>query len=176
MNNLKKITFFNKISNFSNKKLCLFLFLVASILYLPTITFDYALDDGLIITNNKFTQQGINGIKDIFTHDAFEGTLGEGAQYVAGGRYRPFTQFIFAIQKELFGFHPWIGHLTNILSYALLMVILFLTLKALLSFPPFNKENAKLIAFLATVLYLFHPIHTEVVCNIKSLDEIFSML
>jgi tetratricopeptide (TPR) repeat protein len=176
MNNLKKITFFNKISNFSNKKLCLFLFLTASILYLPTITFDYVLDDGIVIHQNKFTQQGLKGVKDIFTHDSFVGYFGENVKYVAGGRYRPFTQFIFAIQKELFGFHPWIGHLTNILSYALLMVILFLTIKALLSFPPFNKENAKLIAFLATVLYLFHPIHTEVVCNIKSLDEIFSML
>ena len=171
-----KYSFFERISKLDNRKLAIFLFIIASILYLPTITFDYALDDGLIITNNKYTKQGIQGTKDIFTHDAFEGTLGEGAQYVAGGRYRPFTQFIFAIQKELFGFHPWIGHLTNILSYALLMVILFLTIKALLSFPPFNKENAKLIAFLATVLYLFHPIHTEVVCNIKSLDEIFSML
>ncbi|HOJ23832.1 MAG TPA: glycosyltransferase family 39 protein [Bacteroidales bacterium] len=176
MNNLKKITFFNKISNFSNKKLCLFLFLTASILYLPTITFDYVLDDGIVIHQNKFTQQGLKGVKDIFTHDSFVGYFGENVKYVAGGRYRPFTQFIFAIQKELFGFKPWIGHLTNILSYALLMVILFLTIKALLSFPPFNKENAKLIAFLATVLYLFHPIHTEVVCNIKSLDEIFSML
>ncbi len=171
-----KYSLFERISNIDNKKLAIFLFLTATILYLPTITFDYALDDGLVIHENKFTQQGLKGVKDIFTHDSFVGYFGEDVKYVAGGRYRPFTQFIFAIQKELFGFHPWIGHLTNILSYALLMVILFLTIKALLSFPPFNKENAKLIAFLATVLYLFHPIHTEVVCNIKSLDEIFSML
>ena len=171
-----KYSFFERISKLDNRKLAIFLFIIASILYLPTITFDYALDDGLIITDNKFTQQGLKGVKDIFTHDSFVGYFGENVKYVAGGRYRPFTQFIFAIQKELFGFHPWIGHLTNILSYALLMVILFLTIKALLSFPPFNKENAKLIAFLSTVLYLFHPIHTEVVCNIKSLDEIFSML
>ena len=88
----------------------------------------------------------------IFTHDLFEGFFGEGKQIVAGGRYRPFTQFIFAIQKELFGFKPWIGHLTNILSYALLMVILFLTIKTLLSFPPFNKENAKLIAFFIIII------------------------
>ncbi|HQH60049.1 MAG TPA: hypothetical protein PLM94_07740, partial [Bacteroidales bacterium] len=97
-------SFFERISKLDNRKLAIFLFIIASILYLPTITFDYALDDGLIITDNKFTQQGIKGTKDIFTHDAFEGTLGEGAQYVAGGRYRPFTQFIFALQKELFGF------------------------------------------------------------------------
>ncbi|MFY9452869.1 MAG: hypothetical protein WAP21_03430, partial [Bacteroidales bacterium] len=121
-----KSSLFEIINDIDNKKLTIFLFIIASILYLPTITFDYTLDDGLLIINNKFTQQGIKGIKDIFTHDAFEGALGEGAKYVAGGRYRPFTQFIFAIQKELFGFKPWIGHLTNILSYALLMVILFL--------------------------------------------------
>ena len=176
MKTLVKKTWITKITEYPNKKLCWLLFVVATILYLPTITFDYTLDDALVMTGNKYTQQGISGTKDIFTHDLFEGFFGEGKQIVAGGRYRPFTQFIFAIQKDLFGFHPWIGHLTNILSYALLMVILFLTIKALLSFPPFNKENAKLIAFLATVLYLFHPIHTEVVCNIKSLDEIFSML
>jgi len=176
MKTLVKKTWITKITEYPNKKLCWLLFIAATILYLPTITFDYTLDDALVMTGNKYTQQGISGTKDIFTHDLFEGFFGEGKQIVAGGRYRPFTQFIFAIQKELFGFHPWIGHLTNILSYALLMVILFLTIKALLSFPPFNKENAKLIAFLSTVLYLFHPIHTEVVCNIKSLDEIFSML
>jgi len=176
MKTLAKKSWITKITEYPNKKLCWLLFLIATILYLPTITFDYTLDDALVMTGNKYTQQGIQGTKDIFTHDLFEGFFGEGKQIVAGGRYRPFTQFIFAIQKELFGFHPWIGHLTNILSYALLMVILFLTIKALLSFPPFNKENAKVIAFISTLLYLFHPIHTEVVCNIKSLDEIFSML
>ncbi|MFY9417620.1 MAG: hypothetical protein WAP17_00850, partial [Bacteroidales bacterium] len=121
-----KYSLFERISNIDNKKLAIFLFLTATILYLPTITFDYALDDGLVIHENKFTQQGLKGVKDIFTHDSFVGYFGEDVKYVAGGRYRPFTQFIFAIQKELFGFKPWIGHLTNILSYALLMVILFL--------------------------------------------------
>ena len=176
MKTLVKKTWITKITEYPNKKLCWFLFFLALILYLPTITFDYTLDDGFMIVDNKYTQQGIKGVKDIFTHDVFASFLGEDSKIVAGSRYRPFTHFIFAIQKEIFGFKPWIGHLTNILSYALLMVILFLTIKALLSFPPFNKENAKLIAFISTLLYLFHPIHTEVVCNIKSLDEIFSML
>ncbi len=160
LNNKSWIT---KITEYPDKKLCWFLFLLATIIYLPTITFDYVLDDGIVIHENKFTQKGIKGIKEIFTHDSFVGYFGEEVKYVAGGRYRPFTQFIFAIQKELFGFKPWIGHLTNILSYALLMVILFLTIKALLAFPPFNNENAKVIAFISTLLYLFHPIHTEVV-------------
>ncbi|HOK21774.1 MAG TPA: hypothetical protein PLO66_03665 [Bacteroidales bacterium] len=176
MKTLAKKTWITRITEYPNKKLCCFLFIAATILYLPTITFDYTLDDGFMIVDNKYTQQGIKGVKDIFTHDVFASFLGEDSKIVAGSRYRPFTHFIFAIQKELFGFKPWIGHLTNILSYALLVSMLFLVILKLLSIPPFNKENAKIIAFLATVLYLFHPIHTEVVCNIKSLDEIFSML
>jgi tetratricopeptide (TPR) repeat protein len=176
MKTLAKKPWITRITEYPNKKLCWFLFIAATILYLPTITFDYTLDDGFMIVDNKYTQQGIKGVKDIFTHDVFASFLGEDSKIVEGGRYRPFTHFIFAIQKELFGFKPWIGHLTNILSYALLVTILFLVILKLLSIPPFNKENVKLIAFLATVLYLFHPIHTEVVCNIKSLDEIFSML
>lgn len=61
-----KSSLFEIINDIDNKKLTIFLFIIASILYLPTITFDYTLDDGLLIINNKFTQQGIKGIKDIF--------------------------------------------------------------------------------------------------------------
>ncbi|HOC40510.1 MAG TPA: hypothetical protein PKK38_03895, partial [Bacteroidales bacterium] len=103
MKTLVKKTWITKITEYPNKKLCWLLFVVATILYLPTITFDYTLDDALVMTGNKYTQQGISGTKDIFTHDLFEGFFGEGKQIVAGGRYRPFTQFIFALQKELFG-------------------------------------------------------------------------
>lgn len=37
------------------------------------------------------------------------------------------------------------------------------------------RENTD-IAFLATLLFTIHPIHTEVVANVKSRDEIFSLL
>jgi len=130
-----KYSFFERISKLDNRKLAIFLFIIASILYLPTITFDYALDDGLIITDNKFTQQGIKGTKDIFTHDAFEGTLGEGAQYVAGGRYRPFTQFILLFKRVI-----WISSMDRSShKYPFLCSTnghSFLTIKALSVFSP----------------------------------------
>ena len=50
-----KSSLFEIINDIDNKKLTIFLFIIASILYLPTITFDYTLDDGLLIINNKFT-------------------------------------------------------------------------------------------------------------------------
>ncbi|HNQ21137.1 MAG TPA: hypothetical protein PKI46_08770, partial [Bacteroidales bacterium] len=71
MKTLAKKTWITKITEYPNKKLCWLLFIAATILYLPTITFDYTLDDALVMTGNKYTQQGISGTKDIFTHDLF---------------------------------------------------------------------------------------------------------
>ena len=45
-------------------------------LYINTFNADYALDDLMLITKNKFTLQGINGIKDILTNDMSVGYFG----------------------------------------------------------------------------------------------------
>lgn len=143
-------------------------------LYAYTITFDYTLDDTLMITGNKYTQQGIAGTKDIFSHDVFEGFFGEGKNLVAGGRYRPLTHFLFAVEKDLFGFNPKIGHFINILCYALLILLLYEVLKKIIE----NKKGQKwhqYLPFTITLLFAAHPIHTEVVSNIKGCDELFSM-
>ena len=60
-------------------------------------------------------------------------------------------------------------HFINILLYGITAIVLFLTLK---EFFPRNH----LLAFLATLLFIAHPIHTEVVANIKSRDELVSFL
>ncbi len=38
------------------------------------------------------------------------------------------------------------------------------------------QENGVLIAFITSLIFIAHPIHTEVVANIKSADELFSFL
>ena len=61
----------------------LLIIVLGIILYGWTLTFDYALDDTLMITGNKFTQQGFKGIPDIFSSDAFEGFFGSKGQLQA---------------------------------------------------------------------------------------------
>ena len=161
----------DKIINIRLLRLILLLFSI--LLYFYTITFDYTLDDTLMITGNKYTQKGLSGTHDIFTHDVFEGFFGEGKNLVAGGRYRPFTHFLFAVEKEFFGFKPWIGHLINILGYAILVLLVFEFLRKLI--PERKKYWYEYIPFVAALLFAAHPIHTEVVSNIKGRDEIFSM-
>jgi hypothetical protein len=63
-----------------------------------------------------------------------------------------------------------VRHLFQVLWFALSMFVLFWFLhKYLLAAYPD-------IALLATLLFVFHPVHTEVVANVKSRDEIFSLL
>ncbi len=153
----------------------LFLFLFAAGLYANTLLLHYALDDKLMLTDNAFTKKGISGIKDILINDSFVGYFGEKTDYVAGGRYRPLSQVMFAVEYEYFGLNPFTGHLVNVLMYALACVVLFLTMRKM--FRQYDKDTWFLsVSFLATALFIAHPLHTEAVANIKGRDEIMSLL
>ncbi|MBP7496487.1 MAG: tetratricopeptide repeat protein [Bacteroidales bacterium] len=165
----------------------IFIFLFAVALYSNTLFFDYTLDDTLMITQNKFTKEGVSGIKNIMTNDAFVGFFGKSKNLLPGGRYRPLSQVCFALEYQLFnGNKPFIGHLINVVLYAFLCVFVFSLLKLMFNSSfrdktgSFNKlfkaDNLFNIPFIAAVLFVAHPLHTEVVSNIKGRDEIMSLL
>ncbi|MBL7923225.1 MAG: tetratricopeptide repeat protein [Bacteroidia bacterium] len=137
----------------------------AFLLYANTLGHDFTVDDTTVIKNNKFTTQGLAGLDDIFT-----------SSYRAGywdrteGLYRPLSVAMFAVEWWLAPDKAWPGHLMNVLLYALTAVALFSLLQRLL------KHMHPLIPLLVTLLWVFHPLHTEVVANIKSRDELLSFL
>lgn len=150
----------------------LFLFLVGFVFYANSISNEYALDDGLVIKENTWVQQGVKGIGKILSHgelDFFYEQQGVGEQF-AGGRYRPLSIVSFAIEHSLFGEDPHIRHLINVLVYCLTLVLMLALLRRYV-FP--DQPD---IAFLATLLFTIHPVHSEVVANIKSRNELFPML
>lgn len=160
-------------SIFRDRKTLLIGFL-CFLLYGNTLTHDYALDDFVVITQNRYTQEGLKGIWDILSKDTFAGHYGDKKQ-ISGGRYRPLSVVSFAIEKEVFGNKPEISHLINLLLYALTGVILFKVLENMLKSR--CQEAAYLsIPFIATIIFLIHPVHTEVVANIKGRDEILALL
>ncbi|MCX6273039.1 MAG: hypothetical protein NTU44_17845 [Bacteroidetes bacterium] len=161
----------------SNRNQLFFLLFFSVLIYANTLwpTFRYALDDALMITDNSYTKKGISGLKDIMTHDAFTGFFGVQKKLVAGGRYRPLSQVMFALEYQFFGLSPFIGHLMNILLYACCIWILFLILKKLL-IKLHHAQWYRSLPFIATLLFICHPLHTEVVANIKGRDEILSLL
>ncbi|MCX6268229.1 MAG: tetratricopeptide repeat protein [Bacteroidetes bacterium] len=154
----------------------LLIFLFAFVLYGNTLTHDYALDDMIVITDNTFTKKGLSGIKEIFSYDSFTGFFGVEKKLVAGGRYRPLSIASFAVEYALMGGqNPFFSHLINILLYALTGSFIFILFSRLVKPPP-GKSSYLNIPFFATMLFLAHPIHTEVVANIKGRDEILALL
>lgn len=154
---------------------CGILFVAAFVLYGNTIPHGYALDDAVVITDNKFTQQGFAGIADIFSYDSFKGHGDHILHSVSGGRYRPLSIATFAVEYGLFGESPRMSHFVNVLIYACTAVLLFIVLNMLLKGLP--RTNVFLsVPFFATLVFIAHPVHTEVVANIKSRDELLSFL
>ncbi len=156
------------------------LFITAIVIYANTIFNDFALDDAIVITDNSFTQQGLAGIPDIFRYDSFRGFFKEEGKssLVAGGRYRPFSIALFALEYAIFGQSAWVFHFFNVIYFAILgMVIYWVLLKALLTgIWSKKRKRAALIAFVTAALFIIHPIHTEVVANIKGRDEIIALM
>jgi len=150
-------------------------FIMGFLLYANTLTHNYVLDDKIVITENEFTKQGFAGIPDILTSDVFVGFYGTEKNLVTGKRYRPLSLVTFAIEYELFGENPFISHLFNVLLYAFTGVLLYLLFLKIL--PDRNKNTTYwTTAFLTTAFFVCHPLHTEVVANIKGRDEILTLL
>jgi len=151
------------------------LMLLAAILcYGITLWHGYTLDDAIVITENQYTQQGLSGIGKLLTSDAFEGFYGEKKSLVAGGRYRPLSLVTFAIEKGLWGQNPWLSHLINLLLLAFTGMALQRLIDKL--FPAHQQGKTLTTGMVAALLFIAHPIHTEVVANIKGRDELLALL
>lgn len=144
-------------------------------LYIYSVTFDYVLDDQIVITKNQFTTKGISGIADIMSTESMQGYFGEQKNLVVGSRYRPLSIVSFALEYQLWGLNSFMSHLINILLYAFTGILLYRIL--LMLFPAKEEENAFFtIPFVASLLFLAHPVHSEVVANVKGRDEIMTLL
>ncbi len=144
----------------------IFLVAVVIMLYGQSIKFDFTLDDDLFYLKHKSVQQGIDGIADIFSKGSlnqFDGTTGVQP-------YRPITLTVFAVQKTLFDNSPSAAHFINMLFYIFVALVVFELLRKL-----FSGFHIYAIALMA-LLFVVHPIHTEVVSSVKSMDELLAAL
>jgi len=145
------------------------------LLYANTLGHDYTQDDAIVIYDNMFTTKGLSGIPGLLKHDTFYGFFKEEGKsnLVSGGRYRPLTPVMFAVGWQLFGNNPFVGHLWNALFYALIGLLIFELFRR---FPPRKNIDWTVISFVTALLFIAHPVHTEVVANIKGRDEIMTLL
>ena len=133
------------------------------LLYANTLNHGYVLDDFSVIKDNFVVKKGIEGIPTIFkTHYRY------GYGFVQANLYRPLSLSLFAIQWEIAPDNPSFAHLCNVLAYMLMSCLLFVFLQLL-----WGKEY-KWLVMMVVLLFVAHPIHTEVVANIKSIDDILA--
>jgi len=146
---------------------------LAFALYWMSLPYGYVLDDQIVITGNDYTKKGFGGIWEILSTESFSGYFHGQQDLVAGARYRPLSIISFAVEQSVFGDNHIERHFVNILLYGILGLLIFRVLCIL--FPEKEAKNwLTAIPFLAIVLWMLHPVHSEVVANIKGRDEIMT--
>lgn len=150
---------------FQKNKLLLILLGAILLVFANTIPNRYGLDDEFYTNHgNKLTDQGIKAIPQIFKTRTFNNADGSGYSY------RPVAVASFAVEHQFFTANPHISHAINLLLYLFTAVVLFKLLRKWLS------AYSEWLAFFICLLFFLHPLHTEVVANIKCRDEIIAML
>ncbi|MEO5814890.1 MAG: tetratricopeptide repeat protein [Gemmatimonadaceae bacterium] len=138
---------------------------LAVLLYVNTLNHGYALDDYPTIYGNRLTTSGVRAIPTML-HTAYW----YGLDGLNDWLYRPLSLVMFAIEWQIAPATPALGHWVNVILYALTAVVLFRFLRDL-----FDGYSV-LVPFAIALLWIAHPIHTEVVANIKSRDELLAFL
>ncbi len=144
--------------------------LISFLFYGNSISNGYSMDDELVTStdrrSNPITEKGITGIGKIFS-----------SNYAIDGKqnyeYRPIVTLSYAIEWSLF--HDYenrvhVSHFINVFLYGLCGFLIFQMLQVLF------QGKASTFCAIVTILFLAHPIHSEVVNNLKNRDEILCLI
>jgi protein O-mannosyl-transferase len=134
------------------------------LVYANTLNFGFVLDDFAAIIENTSTKKGVAALSEIFSTSYRYGYI-----LLSDELYRPLPKAIFAIFWDFFPNNATPGHLLNVVLFAFTCYLIY---QLMIKWFP----NQHKLALLTSLIFAAHPIHTEVVANIKSLDEILSFL
>ena len=148
-------------NNFVSGAIC---FLFAFILYSNTLNHSFVLDDYDSYAANSVVKKDIINSIPIILKTNYR----YGVNSLCDNIYRPLSQIMFTIEWQISPNNSQLSHFLNVLFYAIACFLLFIVLRKYMS-----KVHA-MIPFVITLVYITMPIHTEVVANIKSRDEIMS--
>lgn len=136
---------------------------MACLLYGPSWHYGFVGDDSRVILQNAWTQQGLSALPNVVSHSLYFGAVP-----VNGGLYRPIAGAYYVIVGAIVDLRASGYHLAQLALYGLNVATAFLFLTRL-------RPRALAVPIVATLLFLVHPIHTEVVNNIKSADEMLCL-
>jgi len=146
----------------SGYKTYVLFFVLILALYGNSIKNEYCLDDEMVV-NNDISKKGIKAIPEIFTTHYYSDPKNNYG-------YRPLAKASFALEYSLFRTNPHISHFINLLLYWGGCCLLMLLLKNLF------KSVSDIIPFIVVLLFIFHPLHTEVVSSLKNREVLLSFI
>ncbi len=157
----------------------LFFLLMSFILYGASIKNKYSMDDDLVTSTYHYPEEGSREKKQLVSRhkNVEKGIAGIPAifrsHYAVNGKqsysYRPVVTSSFAIEYQFFGSNPSVSHFFNVVFYAICTILLF-------RFIRIAAPRAGIwLPFVICLIFLIHPIHTEVVNNIKCRDELLCL-
>ena len=139
--------------------------LLGFLLYANTLMNSYVLDDDTVMAKNTIVTKGIRAFPEILTT-----AYSKGGMHVEDNMYRPLSLIMFAAEWQIAPNTPFISHLMNVLLYMLTGYLLYKLLRRWL------QKKHPIVITAITLFFIAHPLHTEVVANIKSRDEILAFL
>ena len=146
---------------FSIRNVYILLAVLTFALYANTMQNGYVMDDVIVLKENKIVMKGISAIPELFRTPHMYGYM-----VIPNDMYRPLSMAMFAVEFQFFGANPVVNHFFNILVFIGCVLMFFLFVSRL-----FDGKRVG-VAFIAALLFALHPIHTEVVANVKSRDEL----
>lgn len=156
----------------------IFLIIFAIGIYANTFNHEYATEGSRLLSQSDIAHKGlgIDGIMSIFQQDSYAEVSDRQAKFIpANEHYQPVTLLTFAVEYAVFGESPHISHIINVLLYALTGMLLLSVLNRI--FAGYLEERPRrILAFVATLIFIAHPVHTEIVASIKGRNELLSFL
>lgn len=145
--------------SFKFKRPDLWLALLAFALYVPAIGNGWSFDDELV--SGVGYGEGWGGLYKALTSYYYQAAD-------MSFEYRPVARVSLILEQLIFGENTHVHHFFNAMWYGLLTLVVYRFVNRL--------ANDTLISGLATLLFVIHPIHTEVVASLKNREELFSLL
>ncbi len=129
----------------------------------------YSLDDYIIqAMDSQIDEHGFASIKEIFSTTYTTVSTGDGQEKSFG--YRPVIRLVYALEYAIFGVRPGVAHLINVLFYLAVVLLLYRVMQRMF------RGYSIWFPFVIILLFIAHPVHTEVVASLKNRDELLSML
>ena len=150
----------------------LLFFIVGFVIYSNTLESHFQLDDFVRIKNNPDIR-----ITELSATNVLKAAFGQ-----KSAKARPVGNISFALNYYFHGFDVWGYHVVNIIIHILTGIVLYAFFKTTLSLPSVKlpDHQAHVIALLAAMLWLVHPIQTQsvtyVVQRLNSLSALFYLL